>query len=73
MAARNANDVGSPGHPGADGGHQTPQQAAITQQGSGGQDDAARNAEWPKDEAGRKKPNLGGSSQGSSDRKPSDP
>jgi hypothetical protein len=72
MAARNPNDVGSPGHPGADGGHQTPQQAAVTRQEGGGRDDAERNAAWSKDKASpeRKGPTLGGSSQGSSDRKP---
>lgn len=73
MAARNANDVGSPGHPGADGGHQTPEQAAVTKQGGGGRDDAARNAKWAKDKGAlpAKGPALGGSSQGESDRKPS--
>ncbi len=53
---------------------QTPQQAAVTRQDGSGRTDAERDAAWPKDGAGSaaKKPAPGGSSQGESDRKPSD-
>lgn len=75
--------VGSRGPSPAGGGHQTPQQAAITEQGSGGRSDDERTGEWAKgrarDEArgkdaaeeGRTPPALGGSSGGHSDRKAS--
>ena len=66
--------VGSRGPHPAGGGHQTPEQAAITGQGSGGRSDAERRGEWGEggqgsDAAGRGPPALGGSSGGHSDRK----
>ncbi len=67
--------VGSPGPRPAGGGHQTPQQAAITGQGSGGRSDDERTGEWAKGtegaEEGRTPPAIGGSSGGHSDRKAS--
>lgn len=52
-----------------DGGRQTPQQAAITEQGGAGKTDAGRNAEWERaaGEPGRSPVAVGGSSQGQSD------
>lgn len=58
-----------------DGGRQTPQQAAITEQGGAGKTDAGRNAEWGSaagepnvgGEPGRSPVAVGGSSQGQSD------
>ena len=73
--ARNPNEVGSPGHPGADGGHQSSQQAEITEQGGGGKTDAERDGDWARTGGGQPKgdaPSVGGSSQGQSDRKPAD-
>lgn len=66
--------VGSRGPHPAGGGHQTPEQAAITGQGSAGRSDAERRGEWGggadgKAESGRAPPALGGSSGGHSDRK----
>ncbi|MGH1569610.1 hypothetical protein ACRAWG_01710 [Methylobacterium sp. P31] len=64
--------VGSRGTPPAGGGHQTPDQAAITDMGAGG---SARTE--PKDgwggtgEPGRSPPAVGGSSDGHSDQKAS--
>jgi hypothetical protein len=65
--------VGSRGPGPAGGGHQTPQQAAITGQGSGGRSDEERTGEWAKGsgEEGRTPPAIGGSSGGHSDRKAS--
>ncbi len=73
--------VGSRGPHPAGGGHQTPEQAAITaqgsekgsEQGSGGRSDADRHGEWRENggAAGRTPPALGGSSGGHSDRKAS--
>ena len=66
--------VGSPGPHPAGGGHQTPEQAAITGQGSDGRSDAERRGEWggrADAEAGRSPPAIGGSSGGQSDRKAS--
>ena len=60
-------DVGSPGEPPAGGGHQTPEQAAITDLGPGGRSDAERKAEQQAGEPGRAPPALGGSSAGHSD------
>lgn len=61
-------DVGKPGAPAAAGGHQSAEQAAITEQGSGGQTDTARNAEWDGAPKGRNPSSAGGSSDGQSDR-----
>lgn len=63
--------VGSPGPSPAGGGHQTPQQAAITGQGSSGRSDEERTSEWGGSEEGRTPPAIGGSSGGHSDRKAS--
>ncbi|MGA4552159.1 hypothetical protein [Methylorubrum aminovorans] len=68
--------VGSPGPHPVGGGHQTPEQAAITGQGSDGRSDAERRGEWGggsqgSDAEGRTPPALGGSSGGHSDRKAS--
>lgn len=64
--------VGSRGPAPAGGGHQTPEQAAITAQGSGGRSDAEREGEWSETgETGRTPPAIGGSSAGHSDRKAS--
>lgn len=67
-------DVGRSGAPPAGGGHQTPEQAAITGQGSGqetgGRSDSERRSEWSGD-AARSNPGIGGSSQGQSDQKAS--
>lgn len=63
-------DVGTPGGPAAGGGHQTPQQAAITGQGSGGRSDADRQDTWKQGgEPGRNPAAIGGSSNGQSDQK----
>jgi hypothetical protein len=63
-------DVGTPGGPAAGGGHQTPQQAAITDQGSGGRTDADRQESWKQGGApGRNPAPIGGSSNGMSDQK----
>ncbi|MGU3361676.1 hypothetical protein ACLBWX_15190 [Methylobacterium sp. M6A4_1b] len=61
-------DVGKPGDPAVAGGGQSPDQAAITRQDSGGQTDAARNAEWDGGPKGRNPAPAGGSSDGQSDR-----
>jgi hypothetical protein len=71
-ATRKPDDkVGTPGEPPAGGGHQTPEQAAVTGMGSGGKDDTARTKEWGGAEAGRTPPAIGGSSGGHSDQKAS--
>ncbi|HEX8416359.1 MAG TPA: hypothetical protein VF641_02030 [Methylobacterium sp.] len=63
-------DVGTPGDPAVGGGHQTPQQAAITGQGSGGRTDADRQESWKQGGApGRNPAPIGGSSDGQSDQK----
>ncbi len=63
-------DVGTPGGPAAGGGKQTPQQAAITGQGSGGRTDADRQESWNQGGApGRNPAPIGGSSNGMSDQK----
>ncbi|TGD99013.1 hypothetical protein [Methylobacterium nonmethylotrophicum] len=60
--------VGSRGEPAAGGGHQTPEQAAITRQGSGGRDEAERTREWSSaGTPGRPPVSVGGSSGGHSD------
>lgn len=61
-------DVGKPGAPAVAGGKQSPEQSALTQQGSGGQTDAARNADWEGSPEGRNPAPVGGSSDGQSDR-----
>ncbi|MFG5118693.1 hypothetical protein [Methylorubrum sp. POS3] len=61
--------VGSRGPSPAGGGHQTPEQAAITGQGSGGRSDDERTSEWGGADEGRTPPAIGGSSGGHSDRK----
>lgn len=64
--------VGSPGSPPAGGGHQTPEQAAITDQGGGGLGSSERKDTRPDaGEPGRSPPVPGGSSNGHSDQKPS--
>ncbi|GJD34716.1 hypothetical protein [Methylobacterium aerolatum] len=63
--------VGSRGNAAAAGGHQSPQQAAITDMDGGGKDDAARNRDWGTGEPGASPPALGGSSGGHSDQKAS--
>lgn len=60
-------DVGTPGGPAAGGGHQTPDQAAVTDMGGGGRTDAERRDDWKAGEPGRSPPALGGSSAGQSD------
>ncbi|MER2266759.1 hypothetical protein [Methylobacterium oxalidis] len=66
-------DVGSRGGPAAGGGHQTPEQAAITGAGSGGRSDAERGRDWSAagGEPGRAPPTPGGSSAGYSDQQAS--
>jgi hypothetical protein len=61
-------DVGKPGAPAVAGGGQSAEQAAITQQGSGGKTDATRNADWDGGAKGRNPAPVGGSSDGQSDR-----
>lgn len=63
--------VGTRGGPAAAGGHQSPEQAAITDQAPGGQDDTARGNEWSETGGapGRNPSPVGGSSDGQSDRK----
>lgn len=63
--------VGSKGDHPAGGGHQTAQQASITDMGPGGQDDAARRENWGGGGAGTSPPAIGGSSGGHSDQKAS--
>jgi len=63
--------VGSEGDHPAGGGHQTAEQASITDMGSGGKDDAARREDWGGDGAGASPPAIGGSSGGHSDQKAS--
>lgn len=64
-------DVGTPGAPAVAGGGQTPQQAAITGNESGGLTDADRKASWQESGGapGRNPAPVGGSSDGQSDRK----
>lgn len=55
------------------GGHQTPEQAAIVEQGGGGLTDAERSQTWGENagaEPGRSPVAVGGSSQGQADRMP---
>ena len=69
MPKKNDNIVGRSEGPIVAGGHQTPEQAAIVQQGEGGKSDAERNAGWT-GEGSRKNPPdpaIGGSSGGHSD------
>lgn len=62
--------VGSRGSPPAGGGHQTPDQAAITDVGSGGAPQAEPKEGWGRTgEPGRSPPVVGGSSAGHSDQK----
>ncbi len=63
--------VGSKGSPAAGGGHQTADQAAITDMGGGGKDDSARHENWGQGDAGASPPAIGGSSGGHSDQKAS--
>ena len=71
-ATRKPDDkVGSPGSQPAGGGHQTPQQAAITGIESGGKDEAERRREMGGGAAGSSPPAIGGSSNGHSDQKAS--
>lgn len=63
--------VGSAGSAPAGGGHQTPEQAAITGMGSGGKDEQARRQDMRGSAAGSSPPALGGSSGGHSDQKAS--
>ena len=75
MADDDASPSDAEGHGEPSGARQTPQQAAITRQGGEGRTDAQRAAAWPNEDGGAQadhKPGLGGSSQGTSDRKPSD-
>ena len=69
MPKKNDNIVGESEGPILNGGHQTPQQAAIVQQGGGGKTDADRRQDWNGDDpqAGRMTPAVGGSSNGHSD------
>ncbi|MCJ2094692.1 hypothetical protein MKK67_19650 [Methylobacterium sp. J-072] len=60
--------VGSKGEPPAGGGHQTPEQAAITDMGSGEAAKTEAKEGWGQSgEAGRSPPAVGGSSGGHSD------
>ena len=62
--------VGSPGEPPAGGGHQTSDQAAITDMGTGGSPRTEPKEGWGgSGEAGRAPPAIGGSSGGHSDQK----
>lgn len=64
--------VGSRGTPLAGGGHQTPEQAAITDMGSGGTPRSEPKEGWGSTgEPGRAPPAIGGSSGGHSDQKAS--
>ncbi|GJD47571.1 hypothetical protein OPKNFCMD_0279 [Methylobacterium crusticola] len=66
--------VGSRGAPAAGGGHQTPEQDAITRQEPGGRTEQSRNAEWSEagGTPGRPPVSVGGSSGGHSDQKAAD-
>ena len=64
--------VGTAGSPPAGGGHQTAEQAAVTDFGTGGKDDAARHRDWGKGEAGATPTPIGGSSGGHFDQKPAE-
>ncbi len=70
-AARKPDDsVGSPGGPAAGDGHQTAEQAALTDMGSGAAPRTEPKAGWGSTgDAGRAPPAIGGSSGGHSDRK----
>lgn len=60
--------VGESQGPIVGGGHQTPEQAAIVNQGGGGKTDAERNTQWSAaGEPGRMPFSVGGSSAGQSD------
>lgn len=60
--------VGTPGDPAAGGGHQTADQAAITDMGSGGSAQPEPKAGWARTgEPGRSPPTVGGASGGHSD------
>ncbi|KMO28020.1 hypothetical protein VP06_28905 [Methylobacterium aquaticum] len=60
--------VGSRGEPAVGGGHQTPEQAAITRQEGGGRDEAELKREWSSaGTPGRPPVSVGGSSGGHSD------
>jgi hypothetical protein len=64
--------VGSRGDPPAGGGHQTADQAAITDMGSGGTPQSEPKDGWGRTgEPGRSPPGVGGSSNGHSDQKAS--
>ncbi|WP_200944259.1 hypothetical protein [Methylobacterium sp. Leaf399] len=66
---RKPDDVGTQGDPAVGGGHATPEQAALTSQGTGGRSDADRRDEWSENgPAGRAPVPVGGSSQGESDK-----
>lgn len=68
MPKKNDNIVGRSEGPIVGGGHQTPEQAALVQQGGGGKTDGERSSEASSDgPKGRMNPALGGSSQGQSD------
>lgn len=68
MPKKNDNIVGRSEGPIVGGGHQTPEQAAIVEQGGGGLTDGERRESWQQGgEAGRGAPAIGGSSQGQSD------
>jgi hypothetical protein len=68
MPKKNDNIVGRSEGPIVGGGHQTPEQAAIVQQGGGGLTDSERRESWSQGgEKGRGTPAIGGSSQGHSD------
>ncbi|MFL5034668.1 MAG: hypothetical protein ACJ8EC_06570 [Microvirga sp.] len=64
--------VGQSQGPIVGGGHQTPEQKAITERSGGGLTDAERNAQSTEsgDEPGRAPTAVGGSSQGQADRMP---
>ena len=73
MPKKNDDKVGSSEGPITGGGHQTPEQAALVQQGGGGVTDAERNQDWQETaggKAGRAPVAVGGSSQGQADRMP---
>jgi hypothetical protein len=69
MPKKNDNIVGESDGPSVGGGRQTPEQAAIVQQGGGGKTDSERHEGWTEGSggSGRMDPAIGGSSQGRSD------
>ncbi|HEY8382275.1 MAG TPA: hypothetical protein VIL09_09010 [Microvirga sp.] len=67
MPKKNDNIVGQSEGPIVNGGHQTPEQAAIVAQAGSGLTDAERGDMNPPGEPGRTPPAIGGSSGGHSD------